>query len=267
LATNLEDRNLLAQFKKICRRELAMEGCRHDRRDPSILACSPKHELRAARERRSCARATVVISDFVSGAVAGLAVAMPIGAIGSYLIGLGARERTITAAAAALGVASVDGAYAILATVGGAGLQMMLSEVSGWLTYAAAITLVVIAVHTMRMALRRYRGDPGTRAQLSRLTPARAYLSLVGLTAINPATVVTFAAVILGRSASEGRSSWLAVVLFALGAFVASAAWQLLLAGGGSLLGRLLRGRRGQLEIAVSSALIMLGLAVAVLVS
>jgi arginine exporter protein ArgO len=267
LATNLEDRNLLVQFKKICRRELAMEGCRHDRRDPSIPACSPKHELRAARARRSCALPTVVISDFVSGAVAGLAVAMPIGAIGSHLIGLGARERTITAAAAALGVASVDGGYAILAAVGGTGLQMMLSEVSGWLRYAAAITLVVIAVHTMRMALRRYRGDPGTRAQLSRLTPARAYLSLVGLTAINPATVVTFAAVIVGRSASEDRSSWLAVVLFALGAFVASAAWQLLLAGGGSLLGRLLRGRRGQLGIAVCSALIMLGLAVAVLVS
>ena len=37
---------------------------------------------------------TIVISDLVSGAVAGLAVAMPIGAIGTYLIGLAARERT-----------------------------------------------------------------------------------------------------------------------------------------------------------------------------
>jgi arginine exporter protein ArgO len=244
-----------------------VEGCRHDRCAPPILACSPKHELRAARAMRSCELQTIVISDLVSGAVAGLAVAMPIGAIGTYLIGLGARERTITAAAAALGVASVDGAYAILAAVGGTGLQVMLSEVSGWLTYAAAITLVAVAVHTMRMALRRYRRDSGTRAQLSRLTPARAYFSLVGLTAINPATVVTFAAVIVGRSANEGHSSWLAVVLFALGAFLASAVWQLMLTGGGSLLGRLIRGRRGQLGIAVCSALIMLGLAVAVLVS
>jgi arginine exporter protein ArgO len=244
-----------------------MEGCRHDRCDPSGLACSPKHELRAARATRSCALPTVVISDLVSGAVAGLAVAMPIGAIGTYLIGLAARERTITAAAAALGVASVDGAYAILAAVGGTGLQVMLNELSGWLRYAAAITLVVVAVHTMRIALRRYRGDSGTRAQLSSLTPARAYLSLAGLTAINPATVVTFAAVIVGRSASEDYASWPAMVLFALGAFLASAVWQLMLAGGGSLLGRLLCGRRGQLGIAVCSALIMLGLAVAVLVS
>jgi arginine exporter protein ArgO len=208
-----------------------------------------------------------MISYLFSGAVTGLAVAMPIGAVGSYLVGLAARERTATAVAAALGIASVDGAYAILAAVGGTGLQAMLSEVSGWLTYAAAITLVVVAVHTMRMALRRYRGDTRTRAQLGRLTPARAYLSLVGLTAINPATMVTFAAVIVGRSASEGGSSWQAFALFALGAFVASAAWQLLLAGGGSVLGRRLRTRRGQLRIAFCSAFVMLGLAVGVLLN
>ena len=208
-----------------------------------------------------------MISYFFSGAVTGLAVAMPIGAVGSYLVGLAARERTATALAAALGIASVDGAYAILAAVGGTSLQAMLSEISGWLTYAAAITLVVVAVHTMRTAFRRYRGDVQTRTQLSSLTPARAYLSLVALTAINPATVVTFAAVVVGRSSSEGGLSWPAVALFALGAFVASAIWQLLLAGGGSLLGRLLRTRRGQLRISLCSAFVMLGLAVGVLLS
>ena len=208
-----------------------------------------------------------MISYFLSGAVAGLAVAMPIGAVGSYLVGLAARERTATALAAALGIASVDGAYAILAAAGGTGLQAMLSGVSGWLTYAAAITLVAVAVHTMRTAVSRYRGDIQARAQPSRLTPARAYLSLVALTAINPATVITFAAVVLGRSSTEGGPSWLAVALFALGAFGASAVWQVLLAGGGSLLGRLLRTSRGQLRISLCSAFVMLGLAVGVLLS
>ncbi len=207
-----------------------------------------------------------MISYFFSGAVTGLAVAMPIGAVGSYLVGLAARERTATAVAAALGIASVDGAYAMLAAVGGNGLQTMLNEVSGWLTYAAAITLVVVAIHTIRMALRRSR-DIRAGAQLGRLTPARAYLSLAGITAINPATVVTFAAVIVGRSASDSGSAWPAVALFALGAFVASAAWQLLLTGGGGVLGRLLRTRRGQLRISLCSAFVMLGLAVGVLLS
>jgi arginine exporter protein ArgO len=208
-----------------------------------------------------------MISYFFSGAVAGLAVALPIGAVGSYLVGLAARERTATALAAALGIASVDGAYAILAGVGGTGLQAMFSEASVWLTYAAAIMLVLVAVHTTRTAFRRYSGEIRTRSQLSTLTPARAYFSLVALTAINPATVVTFAAVIVGRSSSAGGSSWPAVALFALGAFLASASWQLLLAGGGSLLGRLLRTRRGQLRISLCSAFVMLGLALGVLLS
>jgi len=56
------------------------------------------------------------------------------------------------------------------------------------------------------------------------------------------------------------------VAVFAVGAFAASAGWQLLLVGGGSLLGRVLRGRRGQLGIAAASAALMLGLAAVVLV-
>ena len=208
-----------------------------------------------------------MIGDFAAGAVAGLAVAMPIGAVGTYLIGLAARERALTAAAAALGIASVEGTYAVVAALGGAGLQALLSEVTSWLVWIAAIALVVVAIRTLLTAIRRYRGHIGTLAEPSTLTPARAYLNLFALTAINPATVVTFAAVVVGRSASQGSSSSLAVALFALGAFLASALWQLLLAGGGSLLGRLIHGRRGQLGIAVCSAMIMLALAVAVLLS
>ena len=206
-----------------------------------------------------------MINDFLAGVVTGLAVAMPIGAIGTYLIGLAARERAATAAAAALGVASVDGAYAIVAALGGAGLQALISEVSGWLTWIAAMTLIAVAIRTVQRAVRRYRGNNGTVSRLRGLTPMRGYLSLAALTAVNPATLVTFAAVVVGRSVDESDSSWLTGVLFALGAFMASAAWQLMLAGGGSMLGRLLRGRRGQLGIAVCSAMIMLGLAAAVL--
>ena len=98
----------------------------------------------------------------------------------------------------------------------------------------------------------------------SGLSPRRAYLTLVAMTAVNPATVITFVAVVLGRQTPDGGVSGSAVVLFAAGAFVASAAWQLLLVGGGSLLGRLLRGRRGQLGIALCSATLMLVLAGAV---
>lgn len=216
---------------------------------------------------RSSAHPTIVISDFVSGAVAGLAVAMPLGAVGTYLVGLGARERIAVSAAAALGVASVDGGYAVIAVLGGAGLQLVLYEFADGLRWIAASVLVGIAIRTALLAVRRYRDGGGAVGRQRELTPARAYASLVALTAVNPATLITFAAVAVGRSSSLGSSTTLAVALFAIGAFAASAAWQLLLTGGGNLLGRLLNGPRGQLTISACSAVIMLALAVGVLLS
>jgi arginine exporter protein ArgO len=216
---------------------------------------------------RSSAHPTIVISDFVSGAVAGLAVAMPLGAVGTYLVGLGARERIAVSAAAALGVASVDGGYAVIAVLGGAGLQIVLYEFADGLRWIAASVLVGIAIRTALLAVRRYRDGGGAVGRHRELTPARAYASLVALTAVNPATLITFAAVAVGRSSSLGSSTMLAVALFAIGAFAASAAWQLLLTGGGNLLGRLFNGRRGQLTISACSAVIMLALAVGVLLS
>lgn len=205
--------------------------------------------------------------DLLAGAVAGLAVALPVGAIGAYLLGLAARERFSVAAAAAIGVASVDGGYALVASLGGAGLRSMLQRTSTLLTVLAALVLVGLAVRTLQQAVRRYRAVAAPVAGAGRLgSPLRAYAALVGLTAVNPATVITFSAVVLGRPVGDAGLSWLGITLFAVGAFAASAAWQLVVVGGGSLLGRLLAGRRGQLGIAVTSALLMLGLAVAVLV-
>jgi arginine exporter protein ArgO len=208
-----------------------------------------------------------VTAGLLAGAIAGLAVAMPVGAIGAYLLGLAARERFSVAAAAAVGVASVDGAYALVASLGGAGLRSLLQRTSTVLTVLAALVLIGLALRTLQQAVRRYRTATPPVASAGRLgSPLRAYAALVGLTAVNPATVITFSAVVLGRPAGNASLSWLTVGLFAAGAFAASAGWQLVVVGGGSVLGRLLAGRRGQLGIAIASALLMLGLAAAVLI-
>jgi len=141
-----------------------------------------------------------MIGDFGSGVVAGLAVAMPLGAVGTYLVGLGARERIAVATGAALGVASVDGGYAVIAVLGGTGLQIVLSEVSDWLKWIAVSVLVVIAIRTLLLTVRRYRGHRDAVDRPRDLTPVRAYGSLAALTAVNPATLITFAAVTVGRS-------------------------------------------------------------------
>jgi arginine exporter protein ArgO len=203
-----------------------------------------------------------LLAELAAGAVAGLAVAMPVGAVGAYLLGLGARSPGRTAAAAALGVASVDGAYALVASLGGLGLRHRVEAGGPGLTLAAALVLVLVAVRTGWSAAGRFRRPPDA-AGPAPLSPGRAYTLLVAMTAVNPATLVTFTAVVLARSGSGGSSA--AAALFAAGAFSASAAWQLLLAGGGSLLGRVLSGPRGQLGVGLASSAIMLALAAALL--
>jgi arginine exporter protein ArgO len=58
----------------------------------------------------------------------------------------------------------------------------------------------------------------------------------------------------------------LAQLSFVVAAFAASASWQLLLAGGGALLGGLLAGARGRLLTALASSAVVTFLAVRLLV-
>lgn len=63
------------------------------------------------------------------------------------------------------------------------------------------------------------------------VSPARSYLMLLGMTMMNPATVIYFAALVLG-SRTTAEADHLERAVFVLAALVASASWQLLLAGG-----------------------------------
>lgn len=204
-----------------------------------------------------------MISAFVAGIVAGYGVALPVGAVATYLVALGARERFHLAAVAALGVATTDGLFAAIAVFGGVGLQRALRPVSTPLTYASAAILVAMAVRTIIGAVHRQRTlrRPRPPTTTTDLRPLRTYLSLVGITAANPSTLVYFAALVIGGQTGTSSSAIPSGGVFALGALLASASWQLLLAGSGAMLGRLLTSSRGQLSVAVVSGAIMLVLA------
>ena len=85
-----------------------------------------------------------------------------------------------------------------------------------------------------------------------------AYFGLLGMTMLNPWTVIYFAALVLGGSGVAGVGER---IVFVVAAFAASASWQLLLAGGGALLGRLLTGALGRLVTALASAAVIAVLA------
>ena len=204
-----------------------------------------------------------VTEALVAGLLAGYGVAVPVGAIGALIVNLTARTSLRVGAAAALGVATADGGYALAAVLGGATLARLIEPVALPLRIAAAVALAGLAIRGGYLALRRHR-DPGVARTATGLeTPGRAYLGLLGLTLLNPATIVYFAALVVGRQAGDdaGPAAGVADLLFVAAAFAASASWQLLIAGGGSLVGRVLTGPRGRLATALTSSGVILVLA------
>jgi arginine exporter protein ArgO len=193
---------------------------------------------------------------FLSGVVAGYGVAIPVGAIGVLIAGLSARTSLRVGAAAGLGAATADGIYALIAVVGGAAVAAVVAPVATPLRWAAAVVLLGMAAMTAWGALRKRRA--AVRAEKP-ATALRAYVGILGLTLLNPATVIYFAALVLGRG-GEGGGFW-----FVAGAFLASASWQLLIAGGGSLVGRVLTGERGRLITALISSVVIAFLAIRLL--
>ena len=193
---------------------------------------------------------------FLSGVVAGYGVAIPVGAIGVLIAGLSARTSLRVGAAAGLGAATADGIYALIAVVAGAAVAAAIAPVAAPLRWVAAVVLLGMAAMTAWGALRKRRAAARPEKPATAL---RAYLGILGLTLLNPATVIYFAALVLGRG-GEGGGFW-----FVVGAFLASASWQLLIAGGGSLVGRLLTGDRGRLITALVSSVVIAFLAVRLL--
>jgi arginine exporter protein ArgO len=242
-----------------------------------------------------------VSGALVAGLLAGYGVAVPVGAIAVLIIGLTARTSLRVGASAALGVATADGLYALIAVLGGAALADLIEPIATPLRWVAAVVLVVLAIRTAITAVRHHRdsaedrragpgrpahteaangrpdtergvaaGHSGADARDSRVRkgiegglgrPRRAYFGLLGLTLLNPTTIVYFGALVLGRQATDGLTA-AGEVVFVAAAFAASASWQLTLAGGGSLIGRLFTGPRGRLATALTSSTVVAILAV-----
>jgi arginine exporter protein ArgO len=192
-------------------------------------------------------------TPFATGLAAGLGIALPLGAIGVLLVREGVERGIRTAAAAAMAVATVDFGYAILAVIVGERIAEVLSGVERAVQLVGALALTVVVVIGVRDLVGSVRaaGVP-ERPELAGLveppipreSPVRVelpigyratFLRFVGLTAINPMTAVYFVALTAGlsqRLAGPGAGA-----AFAVGVFLGSLAWQMVLAIGGATAG------------------------------
>ncbi|MEV7523322.1 LysE family transporter [Streptomyces sp. NPDC091371] len=195
---------------------------------------------------------TELLSPTLGGAVAGLGVAMPMGAMSVLLLQEAMRHRR-TAAAAAAGIAAVDLAYAGLATALGPWVASHVSPIEAWVRLASAAILLTIAAHGLTKSnpappAFEERGpgrSPGTptpptpsgpaEPPAPPAQPAKAFARYVGLTALNPTTALYFAALTTAQGASLGTGAAGAAFLFGVGA--ASLLWQQTLVAVGALAG------------------------------
>ncbi|MER6389341.1 LysE family transporter [Streptomyces sp. NPDC001523] len=184
----------------------------------------------------------------VSGAVAGLGVAMPMGAMSVLLLQEAMRHRGAAVAAAA-GIAAVDLGYAALATMAGPWVASHVAPVEAWVRLASALVLLVIAARGLRSATAAPARSEAPAASAAPAPaavgteavgteaprPGRAFGRYVALTAVNPTTALYFVA--LTTAQGGGLSSGPAGGAFLAGVAVASLLWQQFLVVLGSFAG------------------------------
>jgi arginine exporter protein ArgO len=172
------------------------------------------------------------VRAFAEGLLAGLGIAVPVGAIAVLIVDLGMRRGFAPAVPAALGAASADLFYAAVAAVAGIAVAAALDPYERAIELASAAVLVgIVAYRVVRLSRER------AASKRDRFTagPGGTYVGFLALTLVNPLTVAYFAALILGLGDEALGTGW-EKALFVMGAFVASAAWQLLLAGAGAVM-------------------------------
>lgn len=171
----------------------------------------------------------------VAGLAAGLGVAMPLGAVAALLIREGMVGGLRIGAAGAAGVASVDVLYCSAALTAGGVAAPLVEAHRSWLWVISGVVLVAIGLVQLRNALTAEPepdSEPGPRT-----SPARCYLRFVGVTLLNPMTLVYFTALagIAGIAGPTG-SGPAAPIVFTVAVALASLGWQLLLVIFGSVL-------------------------------
>jgi threonine/homoserine/homoserine lactone efflux protein len=203
-----------------------------------------------------------LIEAALAGAIAGYAIAIPVGAIAVLIIQTGVREGFGHGVAAAAGAATADGIYATLASLAGLAVTQFIGPLVTPLRIIGGLLLVGIGVRGL-LGIRSSRNlGEAEPARVGERLRRHTYFSLLALTALNPATVIYFASIAVGLPSLGGLDERLA---FSAAAFVASLSWQVLLAGFGTALNRGPFARLREPTVIFGNAVvIVLGLLIAV---
>lgn len=200
------------------------------------------------------------MSAFSEGLVAGYGIAIPVGAIAILIVGIGMRCGFQIGFMAGVGAASADLLYAMVAMIAGTALAAALEPVATALGVISGSILLGLGGFGLRRGLKHSGRDDKTAKVCG---PVRMFWQFLGITIINPLTVVYFTALILGRDSGVAFTI-VDRVAFVVGAGLASLSWQTLLAGLGAFARQQLS-PRFQLLAVVFGNLVVIGLGLRIL--
>jgi threonine/homoserine/homoserine lactone efflux protein len=171
----------------------------------------------------------VTLELFLRGLAFGFAIAFALGPIGLLVI-----RRTVDRGwsygfLSGVGVATADAMYGAVAAFGLTAVTTLLVGIDRLLGVVGGTVLGVIAVRSLRATLGERAGVAARTDRGGLDTPLAAWGAMVGLTATNPATILSFGALFASLGAGTGGGSGAAAVV--AGVFSGSVAWWALLTG------------------------------------
>jgi len=173
-----------------------------------------------------------ILTLFAKALGIGLLLAVPVGPIGLLCLRRSLTLGMSAGMAVGLGAATADAVYAAAAAFALGVAAPFIAE-AHWLGIAGGIVLIAIGLKDI--AHRDASPAPPTLRDHMGV-----YAGVVLLTLTNPATVLTFAAIIVGLGLVPHMASTLDGLVFVAGVFLGSTAWWVVLSGvGGKLGGRL----------------------------
>ncbi len=166
-------------------------------------------------------------TDFlIKGLVIGFAIAAPVGPIGVLCIRRTLAEGRLIGFLSGLGAATADMSYGAVAAFGLTAIQDVLVRQQFWLHIVGGLFLIYLGVRT-------FLTEPAQEAPVSDSLRNRfsAYLSTLGLTLTNPATIISFTMIFAGLRLAETHGNYASAAFLVVGVFLGSAAWWLTLSG------------------------------------
>ncbi len=190
----------------------------------------------------------------LKGGIIGVTIAAPVGPIGILCIKRTLEQGKWIGFVSGLGAATADGVYGIIAGLGLTVIIHFLTGISMWLQLIGGVFLLYLGIQMLR-AKPAHEAAKASRGK----TPLKAYLSTLFLTITNPVTILSFLAIFAGLGITTTEYSG---VILAMGVFIGSAIWWLLLSTGIASLSRFI-GKKLFQGIHYASGIILIAFAIA----